>query len=128
MGIRSLTSYMLQQEDDKVFQRCHLSDCHLVVDGNNLRYALYSACPRIYSGFGGDYERYASFVSSFWSKLAACGLSSHVVLDGAYDTSAVKRSTVLKRMRDQARTATAKAKANHHDKMLVMPIFAKGAT
>jgi hypothetical protein len=126
MGIRSLTSYMLQHEDEGVFQRCRLGQCHVVVDGNNLRYALYSACPRLYSGFGGDYARYAAFVDSFWAKLASCGISSHVVLDGAYDTSEVKRGTVMRRLKDQVRSATATAKANHHDKVTVMPLFAKG--
>jgi len=125
MGIRSLTTYMWQHEDERVFSDLTLSDCDLVLDGNNLRYVLYAACPRLYSGFGGDYARYADFVDAFFHKFAECRISCHVVLDGAYHGSAIKKRTVMNRMRDQAKTATFHTRANHHERLNVMPLFAR---
>ncbi len=49
----------------------------------------------------------------------------HVVLDGAYDGTEMKHSTVMARMREQARSAVTVTTATHK-KHSVMPIFGKG--
>ena len=38
-----------------------LKNCKVIIDGNNLRFALYKWCPGLNHCFGGDYDKYARY-------------------------------------------------------------------
>ncbi len=59
-------------------------------------------------------------------RLKKCGVHCKVVLDGAYDGSEIKRTTVMQRMREQAKGAT-RISTVTQKKNMVMPLFAKGS-
>ena len=49
-----------------------------------------------------------------------------MVLDGAYDPSAVKKSTVLQRLKDQARNAVDITADSDPKGTMVFPMFGRG--
>lgn len=57
-------------------------------------------------------------------RLQQCGLTPVVVLDGAHDTTGVKKATVVKRARDQVKKAV--EAADGRGRGTVYPIFGVG--
>ncbi len=87
MGIRGFTSFVSSQDSGDWFCRRKLRNEDVVIgghwrrsfvdvrvilffrpDGDNLRYALFSSCPRLNSSFGGDYHKYREHVKQFFDR------------------------------------------------------------
>ena len=139
MGVRGLATYFGNRDlffDQVKFWFCsidfwtvetqvELKNCKVIIDGNNLRFALYKWCPGLNHCFGGDYDKYARYskypfrstmtwrfyfnryVRQFIKKLQRSGIRPIVVFDGGHDKSDQKLATVITRMTEQSRNAVA---------------------
>ena len=97
MGVRGLSSFLSNRTD--FFERKQLSDTKVIVDGNNLRFALYKSCPGLNDCFGGDYDKFYRHVKQFFLNLLRCGVTPVIIVDGGLDKTDQKLKTVLKRLR-----------------------------
>ena len=55
-----------------MFKQVWLKDCKVIIDGNNLRFALYKWCPGINHCFGGDYDKYARYCEIVCFSITNC--------------------------------------------------------
>ena len=97
MGVRGLSSFLSNRT--AFFERKELSDSKVIVDGNNLRFALYKSCPGLNDCFGGDYDKFYRHVKQFFLNLLRCRVTPVIIVDGGLDKSDQKLKTVLKRLR-----------------------------
>ena len=97
MGVRGLSSFLSNRND--FFERKQLRDTKVIVDGNNLRFALYKSCPGLNDCFGGDYDKFYRHVKQFFLNLLRCRVTPVIIVDGGLDKSDQKLKTVLKRLR-----------------------------
>lgn len=65
MGIRGLSTY-IHEHLHEVLVKHKLHHRKVVIDGNNLAHILYFECTGINAAFGGDYDKYSSFVEEFF--------------------------------------------------------------
>ena len=139
MGVRGLATYFGNRDlfFDEVglvkvthliawIKQVWLKNCKVIIDGNNLRFALYKWCPGLNHCFGGDYDKYARYeqspifnptnclllphyryVRQFIERLHRSGIKPIVVFDGGHDKSDQKLATVISRMTEQSRNAVA---------------------
>ena len=66
MGIPGLSTYIAEHIDDAL-EWSKLRNCKVVIDGNNLAHQLYHGGSGINSAFGGDYDKYATYVENFFN-------------------------------------------------------------
>eukprot|EP00092_Neocalanus_flemingeri_P002070 GFUD01002209.1.p1 GENE.GFUD01002209.1~~GFUD01002209.1.p1 ORF type:complete len:659 (-),score=134.82 GFUD01002209.1:7-1983(-) len=122
MGVRGLSTYLSHREN--FFEDLELKDTRVIIDGNNLRFALYKWCPGLNHCFGGDYDKYYRYVKQFFSLLLSCGVTPSIVFDGGYDKSDQKLATIMHRLSDQTKNAVA-CNSVSQSKLQVFPIFGK---
>lgn len=103
MGIRGLSTFLANRGD--FFERKQLRDSKVIIDGNNLRFALYGSCPGLNDSFGGDYDKLHRHVKQFFLNLLRCDVTPVIILDGGLDKSEQKLRTVLKRFRQEMRVS-----------------------
>ena len=92
-----MSSFLSARTD--FFERKQLSETKVIVDGNNLRFALYKSCPGLNDCFGGDYDKFYRRVHQFFLNLLRCGVKPVIIVDGGLDKTDQKLKTVLKRLR-----------------------------
>ncbi|KAK4321017.1 hypothetical protein Pmani_008125, partial [Petrolisthes manimaculis] len=81
MGVKSLHTYIQTQLPECL--ECHtLHNTKVVVDGNNLAHTLYQQCPGINACLGGDYDKFAAYVTQYFKSLELCGIFAIVIMDG----------------------------------------------
>ena len=85
MGVRGLSSYIRNRKE--FFDRIQLSNSKVIIDGNNLRFALYNYCPGLNDCFGGDYDKFYRFVHQYISDLIRFKITPVIVFDGGLDKS-----------------------------------------
>ncbi|KAG7160574.1 protein asteroid-like [Homarus americanus] len=100
MGIRGLSTYIHEHLSD-VLERHKLHHCRIIIDGNNLAHTLYYECTGINCVFGGDYDKYASYVEQFFQRLQSCAVDTIVIMDGGQPLDAKKMRTVRERIQNQ---------------------------
>ena len=77
MGVRGLATYIDRNQD--VLRDFELRDCALVIDGNNLYYALYHGLKTGHAS-NGDYDAFAKLIRRFFHHLRECNVTPYVVL------------------------------------------------
>lgn len=70
MGVKSLSTY-IRENVSKCIEKDRLQNCGVVIDGNNLAHDLYYQCPAINSCFGGDYDKFATYVQEYFQTLVS---------------------------------------------------------
>nr|XP_045593749.1 protein asteroid-like isoform X1 [Procambarus clarkii] len=100
MGVRGLSTY-IREHLSEALERHKLHHCNVIIDGNNLAHILYFACTGINASFGGDYDKYASYVEKYFEGLQSCEIYSIVVMDGGQPLDMKKLRTVRQRIQNQ---------------------------
>ena len=77
MGVRGLATYI--DKNQHVLRDFDLHDCPLVIDGNNLYYALYHGLKTGHAS-NGDYDLFAKLIRKFFHHLRECNVVPYVVL------------------------------------------------
>ena len=67
MGIKGLFSFIQNCAED-CLQWHKLTNCTVVIDGNNLAYDLYNTSNKIKNLYGGDYDVYRQVIRTFFNK------------------------------------------------------------
>ena len=67
MGVRGLSTYLSHRET--FFEDLELKNTRVIIDGDNLRFALYKWCPGLNHCFGGDYDKYYRYVQQFFKRI-----------------------------------------------------------
>lgn len=96
MGIQGLTSYIKSNETYfmEPFKLANLAKTYLVIDGNCISSSIYLSTSN--SIFGGDYDKYATKISSFFNKLLKVQIIPLVLMDGGNEYK--KLDTTFDRM------------------------------
>lgn len=97
MGVRGLTTYV-NLNQDAFLQYFLLHDTNLVVDGNSMCAQLYRSL-NCFSAFGGDYDKFASYVKTFLKSFRKCNITPYVIFDGSHESR--KLRTVYNRLRSK---------------------------
>ncbi|XP_060802058.1 protein asteroid-like [Amyelois transitella] len=97
MGVRGLTTYV-NRNQDAFLQQFFLHDSNLVIDGNGLCAQLYRSL-NFFSAFGGDYDKFASYVRKFFKSIRKCKINPYVIFDGSYEARKLK--TAFSRLRSK---------------------------
>ena len=77
MGVRGLATYI--DKNQNVLRDCELRDGPLVIDGNNLYYAIYHGLKTGHAS-NGDYHLFAKEIRRFFHHLRECDIVPYVVL------------------------------------------------
>ena len=67
MGIPGLTSY-IQRHVGESLDWHKLQNCHVVIDGSNLAFKLYDDIHKFGTAFGGDYDKYSTYVETIFGR------------------------------------------------------------
>lgn len=113
MGVRGLSTYILEHLSS-VLEQHMLHNRHVIIDGNNLAHILYYECTGINAAFGGDYDKYASFVQGFFERLQSCEVHAIVIMDGGQPLKDRKMRTVKERVVNQIRTCLSIQPSNQY--------------
>ena len=70
----------------------YLSDCHRVVDGDNLYHHLGGRMWDLHPALGCDYARYAAEVEAYFTDLARCRIKPIVIFDSSIKTGGKLRT------------------------------------
>nr|XP_053630794.1 protein asteroid-like isoform X1 [Cherax quadricarinatus] len=100
MGVRGLSTYIRENLRDTLEKR-KLHNCNIIIDGNNLARILYYECTGINAAFGGDYDKYASFVEKHFESFQSCKVNPIVIMDGGKPLNKKKLKTTRERIQDQ---------------------------
>ena len=65
MGLRCLLSYIEKYHSDTL-DNFNLQNCSIVIDGNNVLKRLYRSDLTLNSAYGGEYDKYAAIVATFF--------------------------------------------------------------
>ena len=122
MGVRGLSTYLSHRES--FFEDLELKSTKVIIDGDNLRFALYKWCPGLNHCFGGDYDKYYRYVKQFFSLLKSCDVTPIIVFDGGMDKSDQKLDTVVHRLSEHTKTAMS-CNSVTQSKLQVFPLFGK---
>ncbi|CAH0700849.1 unnamed protein product [Spodoptera exigua] len=98
MGVRGLTTY-ISHKQNSFLQDFLLHDSSLVIDGHSLCAQLYRLQQNCFSAFGGDYDKFASYVRNFFKNLKKCNITPYVLFDGSYENRKLK--TAYNRLRSK---------------------------
>jgi hypothetical protein len=98
MGVRGLTTFIANRSR-QYHESYELHDSYLVIDGNSIASQLYKWHCRCNDCFGGDYDKYANVIYTFFQLLSDCGVTPLIVFDGAYEKRKLK--TVYNRMKNK---------------------------
>ncbi|XP_022112319.2 protein asteroid [Pieris rapae] len=83
MGVRGLTTYL--NYNSNIFMKDYdLHNTNLVIDGHSLCAQLYRSL-NCFSAFGGDYDKFAAYVKTFFKNLKKCKVTPYVIFDGSYE-------------------------------------------
>lgn len=98
MGVKGLKSF-IENNKEIILKDYHLHDTYLVIDGNNLQFALYFRSSQKSNDYiyGGDYVHYAALCRQFFTSLLKCNVKPIVIFDGGLDESMNKFKTVMGR-------------------------------
>ncbi|KAG6459202.1 hypothetical protein O3G_MSEX011257 [Manduca sexta] len=97
MGVRGLTTYINYNED--VFLKTFLlHDTCLIIDGHSLCAQLYRSL-NCFSAFGGDYDKFAGYVKTFFKNLRKCRVTAYILFDGSHESRKLK--TAYTRLRSK---------------------------
>lgn len=97
MGVRGLTTY-INHKEHAFLQDFLLHDCCLVIDGHSLCAQLYRLL-NCFSAFGGDYDKFFSYVRNFFKNLRKCNITAYVLFDGSHEHR--KLRTAYSRLRSK---------------------------
>lgn len=89
MGVRGLTTY-IERNKNEYLKRHYLRDTYLVIDGNSLCAQLYQHYSKCNDVFGGDYDKFAKCIETFFSLLQQCNVTPIVIFDGGYERKKIK--------------------------------------
>lgn len=89
MGVRGLTTY-IERNKHKYLKKHNLRDCQLVIDGNSLCAQLYKYNSKCNDVFGGDYDKFAKCIETFFSMLKQCNVTPVVIFDGGYEVKKIR--------------------------------------
>ncbi|XP_076674881.1 protein asteroid-like [Andrena cerasifolii] len=103
MGIQGLTTF-INNRSDRYLEYYELHDTYLVIDGNSIGCQIYILYAKCNCAFGGDYDKYAQYVSNFFDDLLKCNITPLVLIDGGCEDK--KLQTVIKRTKDKIRVAS----------------------
>lgn len=98
MGVRGLTTF-INNRAHLYLKNYELHDCNVVIDGNSLASNLYKWHCKSNDCFGGDYDKFAQVIRSFFNAFSQCNITSYVILDGGYEKR--KLNTVASRMKNK---------------------------
>lgn len=107
MGIQSFTTYM-NHRSAQYFEKYRLENCNLVIDCHSVCNKLYNWEHNLWrSGFssycyGGDYDKYANIVKSFFQLLLRCNVTPYMIFDGCNENDKV--SLIKKRLDEKVKT------------------------
>ncbi|KAK2575026.1 hypothetical protein KPH14_008771 [Odynerus spinipes] len=102
MGIPGLTTYIANRSE-QYLEPYDLHDTYLVIDGNSIGCQLYNWYTKSNCAFGGDYDKYAQCVRTFFKDLWKCNVKPLVILDGGIEDK--KLRTVMSRLHDKVQAA-----------------------
>lgn len=102
MGVRGLTTY-INFNQNAFLHDFLLHDTCLIIDGHSLCAQLYKRL-NCFSAFGGDYDKFASYVRNFFKNLRKCNITSYVLFDGSYEQRKLK--TAFSRVRSKINGAS----------------------
>lgn len=123
MGIRGLSTY-IHEHLHEVLVKHKLHHRKVVIDGNNLAHILYFECTGINAAFGGDYDKYSSFVEEFFKGLQECEVYPIVVMDGGQPLDNKKMNTVRERITNQIQTCLGIMPSNQY-RLKVFPCMGR---
>ncbi|XP_060517164.1 protein asteroid [Cylas formicarius] len=103
MGVRGLTTY-INNRSEIFLEDYKLYNTKLVLDGNCIAAHLYKWHCKSNDCFGGDYDKFANVIISFFNLLVECNITPYVIFDGGYEKR--KLATVKSRMKNKIRTAS----------------------
>jgi hypothetical protein len=102
MGVVGLTTY-IKDKSNIFFQNLDLHDTFVIIDGNAVASGLYRVGVKGYNCFGGDYDKYANYVSNFFDSLSKCNITPLIIFDGGGEDK--KFRTAYNRMKKKIRAA-----------------------
>ncbi|XP_011501256.1 PREDICTED: protein asteroid [Ceratosolen solmsi marchali] len=102
MGVLGLTTYI--NNYTTCLKNYDLYNTYVVIDGNAVASGLYQEGVLGYNCFGGDYDKYAHCVSTFFNDLLKCNITPLIIFDGAFEDK--KLDTNYKRMKDRINIAS----------------------
>ncbi|KAJ3597310.1 hypothetical protein NHX12_000838 [Muraenolepis orangiensis] len=120
MGVKGL--YSLLEDNSQIFQDIRFRDSKLVIDGNNLVFALYFKS-KLERNHGGQYLAFQTYVQSFFTTLKKCGIKPYVVVDGGSSISKIKQKTKMERGSVLVQRAHSAAQTGTNERIL--PILTK---
>jgi len=111
MGIRGLTAY-ISNHSERFLEIHALHNTYLVIDGNCIACQLYMTYTKSNCIFGGDYDKYAQYVSEFFGELLKCNITPLVIIDGGCEDK--KLNTVISRTKEKIERASYYTVASQH--------------
>ncbi|XP_018025961.1 uncharacterized protein LOC108681444 [Hyalella azteca] len=103
MGVEGLRHYILWHRKC-CLEESLLHDCRVFIDGSNLAYLLYNRAPGVQPAFGGDYDKYAAYVTLFFKRLQQCKIDATVIMDGGQPRNNIKLHTCSTRLQTTLET------------------------
>lgn len=104
MGVRGLTTFILQRKEIFLEEYELPQNSCLVIDGNSMALNIFLSTFRKRSAIcGGDYDIYANAVNKFFKMLLACKITAYVIFDGA--TEKKKNKVIMKRVEEMLKAS-----------------------
>lgn len=97
MGVRGLTTFV-NYNQDSFLKTYLLHDSNLVIDGHSLCAQLFRSS-NSFPAFGGNYDKFAAYVRTFFKNLKKCNITCYVLFDGGYEVRKLK--TAYSRLRSK---------------------------
>ncbi|XP_030761451.1 protein asteroid-like [Sitophilus oryzae] len=119
MGVRGLTTF-INNRSHLYLKEYKLHDCKVVLDGNSIASNLYKWHCKCNDCFGGDYDKFANVIYSFFDLLRQCNITPYVIFDGGYEKR--KLATVISRMKNKIMAANHLSSATEGSES-VFPLF-----
>nr|XP_026488784.1 protein asteroid [Vanessa tameamea] len=118
MGVRGLTTYV-NNNQDVFMKKYYLHDTNLIIDGHSLCAQLYRLL-NSFSAFGGEYDKFASSVKTFFKNLRKCNVKPYVIFDGCHEKK--KLRTVFSRLKSKL-GGTARLDPVTQDRLQIFPFL-----
>ncbi|KAF2366764.1 PIN domain-like [Trinorchestia longiramus] len=122
MGVEGLKHYVLWHRKCCLHD-AHLHDCRVLIDGSNLAYLLYNRAPGVLPAYGGDYDKYAAYITFFFNRLRACNIEATVIMDGGQPRHNIKLHTCTTRLQNTLETCLDSVPLPPHSR--VFPLHAR---
>ncbi|XP_050362165.1 protein asteroid [Nymphalis io] len=118
MGVRGLTTYV-NNNQDVFMKKYNLHDTNLIIDGHSICAQLYRLL-NSFSAFGGEYDKFASYVKTFFKNLRKCNIVPYVIFDGCHEKK--KLRTVFSRLKSKL-GGTARLDPVTQDRLQIFPFL-----